>query len=179
MVNIYPAGDCPQLSRPHNYHHHYRSVIFTPVFQSYLLKTSFLWKNEKKNFIPPLDVPQCHIPFLICHFFPLFFVLSNFQTRPCLQVMDCNSLSVISGVTGNLEYARWDPGLPNEPLQTHIWAQTQIHLLLIQLTKCPITQLLKGPMRNTALNTNPPLNPNLGYVILHRLLGNSPPRVQH
>lgn len=55
---------------------------------------------------------------------PLSFVPSNFQTRPCRQVMDCKSLSVISGVAGNLEYARWDPGLPNEPLQTHICGDT-------------------------------------------------------
>lgn len=73
--------------------------------------------------------------------FPLSFVPANFQTRPCRQVMDCKSLWVISGVAGNLEYARWDPGLPNEPLQTHICTETQIHLLLIQQTKCPITQL--------------------------------------
>jgi len=33
VVNIYPVGDCPQLSRPHNYHHHYSGVICAPVFE--------------------------------------------------------------------------------------------------------------------------------------------------
>jgi len=107
------------------------AVSFVHQYLSYLLKTRFLRESKKKNCIAPLECPSMPFPFSHLSCFPLFFVLSNFQTRPCRQVMDCNSLSVISGVTGNLEYARWDPGLPNEPLQTYIWVQTQIHLLLI------------------------------------------------
>lgn len=94
---------------------------FYTSFSELYFKDLLLVGKREKGFYSTIGCPSMPYPFSHLSVFLSPSIPSNFPTRPCQKVIDCQSLPVISGVTGNLEYARWGPGLPNEALQ-HIYA---------------------------------------------------------